>query len=470
MKSRWVPVALGTLIVGAVIFAIIGGLMQPTPQKKMSANQIEVPPGYRVSKVATGLTFPTSLEFGERGELLIAEAGYAYGPKQAKPRVVQVNRDGTLSAVVAGLNGPVNGIRFRNGRLYISHRGKISVFEKGRLTDLVTGLPSWGDHHNNDLVFGPDGKLYFGQGTATNAGIVGNDNFLYGWVPKYPKFHDIPAHDIRLSGLNRRTVDLRTPDPKDTVLTGAFVPFGTTTSKGQVIKGAVPATGAIIRMNPDGTQMENFAWGLRNPFGLCFSPSGRLYVTNNGYDNRGLRPVENAADQLYVLNKDDFCGWPDFSGDIPLNDPRFRSARGPEAGQVMMEHPPVVKPLASFPGHAAAMKMDIARGDRFGGKGDIFVALFGSGEPTTGRPQGIPGHQVVRVDPATGQYTVFARNRNQGPAGRSLNGFNRPIDVKFSPDGKYLYVLDFGVFEIHDLSPNAVPGTGVLWRIEKTGT
>jgi len=43
MKSRWVPVALGTLIVGAVIFAIIGGLMQPTPQKKMSANQIEVP-------------------------------------------------------------------------------------------------------------------------------------------------------------------------------------------------------------------------------------------------------------------------------------------------------------------------------------------------------------------------------------------------------------------------------------------
>ncbi|MEW6046085.1 MAG: serine hydrolase, partial [Bacillota bacterium] len=48
--------------------------------------------------------------------------------------------------------------------------------------------------------------------------------------------------------------------------------------------------------------------------------------------------------------------------------------------------------------------------------------------------------------------------------GRSLRGFNRPIDAKFGPDGS-LYVVDFGVFEWNDRTPRAVRGTGVVWRI-----
>lgn len=41
----------------------------------------------------------------------------------------------------------------------------------GSKQDVLTGLPSWGDHHNNRVVFGPDGYMYFGQGTATNSGV-----------------------------------------------------------------------------------------------------------------------------------------------------------------------------------------------------------------------------------------------------------------------------------------------------------
>ena len=37
---------------------------------------------------------------------------------------------------------------------------------------LVSNLPSFGDHHTDGPVIGPDGWLYFGQGTASNAGIV----------------------------------------------------------------------------------------------------------------------------------------------------------------------------------------------------------------------------------------------------------------------------------------------------------
>ncbi len=55
----------------------------------------------------------------------------------------------------------------------------------GTKEDIIEGLPSNGDHHNNRVVFGPDGKLYFGQGTATNSGVVGRDN---GWVKEHPFF------------------------------------------------------------------------------------------------------------------------------------------------------------------------------------------------------------------------------------------------------------------------------------------
>jgi hypothetical protein len=54
-------------------------------------------------------------------------------------------------------------------------------------------------------VVGPDGKLYWGQGSATNAGVVGADNFAYEWLPKFPGFCDVPAQDITQAGrLQRR--------------------------------------------------------------------------------------------------------------------------------------------------------------------------------------------------------------------------------------------------------------------------
>jgi glucose/arabinose dehydrogenase len=47
----------------------------------------------------------------------------------------------------------------------------------GRSEDIVSGLPGRGDHQANHPVVGPDGKLYFGVGSVTNAGVVGPDNF-----------------------------------------------------------------------------------------------------------------------------------------------------------------------------------------------------------------------------------------------------------------------------------------------------
>jgi len=51
--------------------------------------------------------------------------------------------------------------------------GKISsVTSEGKVTGLVTGFPGYGDHFNNQLAPGPDGKIYFGQGAATSSGVL----------------------------------------------------------------------------------------------------------------------------------------------------------------------------------------------------------------------------------------------------------------------------------------------------------
>jgi hypothetical protein len=87
-------------------------------------------------------------------------------------------------------------------------------------------------------------------------------------------------------------------DRNDKATTGAFSPFGRATTPGQKVPGRVPCSGAILRVRPEGGKVELVAWGLRNPFGLAFSPSGELFVTDNSYDERGSRPIWGTGDLL----------------------------------------------------------------------------------------------------------------------------------------------------------------------------
>lgn len=78
------------------------------------------------------------------------------------------------------------------------------------------------------------------------------------------------------------------------------------------------------------------------------------------------------------------------------------------------------------------------------------------------------GYQVVRVDPSTGVVHAFVANRGEQTAPASeleSGGLERPIAVRFSPDGRALYVVDFGVMTVQDEGMAPRPGTGVLWRI-----
>ncbi|HYE21090.1 MAG TPA: hypothetical protein VEA69_21765 [Tepidisphaeraceae bacterium] len=458
-----------------------GGQVAFTPPRAVNPADVAVPPGYRIEVVTTGLTFPSAVAFDDQNRPHVVEAGYSYGEQFATPRLLRVEPGGATTVVAAGdkETGPWTGAAFHDGAFYVAQGGELAggrivrITPDGKTTPLVENLPTRGDHHTNGPAIGPDGYLYFGVGTATNAAVVGTDNFEFGWLKRHPGFHDIPAKDVRLTGKNFESDNPLTPDPNDRATTGAYVPFGTATTAGQVIPGRMPCNGAVLRVPArGGGTPELVAWGLRNPFGLAFDPAGTLYVTENQYDVRGSRPVYGTGDLLWAIRPGTWYGWPDFHGGEPLTwHDHFKSPHhaGPEF--LLAEHPnPAPQPAARLGVHAAAGGLDFSRDAAFGHRGEAFVALFGDMSPKVGKVLGPVGYHVVRVDPSTGVVRAFAVNRGpkNGPASLlKSGGLERPVAVRFAPDGRALYVVDFGVMTVTEAGPRPFPGTGVLWRITR---
>jgi glucose/arabinose dehydrogenase len=440
-------------------------------ERKIDPNDIAVPPGYRISSVASGLTFPTGATFDGEGRLYVVESGYAYGEVWTRPRLLKLDEGGGIKEIAAGSrNGPWTGVTFHEGNFYVAEGGELEggrilkISTDGRMSVIISNLPSMGDHHTDGPVMGKDGWLYFGQGTASNSGIVGEDNAKFGWLKRRPEVHDIPGQDIELTGVNFATKDVLN-NPKGKVETGAFLPFGTPSTRGQVIKGQVPCSGAVLRVRPEGGPVELVAWGFRNPFGLAFSESGKLYVTDNGYDERGSRPVWGAPDIFWAVEKGTWYGWPDFSAGMPLTDKRFKTRRG----FLIANHPnPPPHPVATFDVHASADGFDFSRGS-FGYQGEAFVALFGDEAPSVGKVLNPVGGKVVRVNLETGLMEEFAVNKGKKNApGSKLHraGFERPVAAKFNPAGDALYIVDFGVMLQSKKGAKAIPRTGVVWKID----
>jgi hypothetical protein len=121
--------------------------------------------------------------------------------------------------------------------------------------------------------------------------------------------------------------------------------------------------------------------------------------------------------------------------------------------------------------HSCMTKMDFCRSDTFGHRGELFACEWGTLAPlNTPRAQElVHGFKVIRVDVKTGTGQTCLENRLPGPACYHPGSgcIERPVDCKFHPDGRSLYVLDFGVAKVTEGYMQAFAHTGVLWRITR---
>jgi hypothetical protein len=154
-----------------------GGQIEFRGVRAVNHADVDLPDGYEIEVVARDLTFPTGAAFDSDGRLYIVESGYCYGEVWTTPRLLRIETNGSSTPVATGgTNGPWTGVVWHEG------------------------LPSFGDHHTDGPAVSSEGWIYFGQGTASNTGVIGADNGNFGWLKRKPEFHDIPGQDITLAG------------------------------------------------------------------------------------------------------------------------------------------------------------------------------------------------------------------------------------------------------------------------------
>ncbi|MHB8128253.1 MAG: PQQ-dependent sugar dehydrogenase [Mobilitalea sp.] len=435
-------------------------------ERNLNPSDINISEGYAIEVFSYGLDSPISLLFTEAGDMIIAESGLISG----KPRVLRLVGDHFEVIAEDIFSSPITGINSLSEIIYVSHKGYVSIINQdGKIQNIIAGLPSNGDYYNSRVVFGSDRKLYFGQGTATNSGVVGVDN---DWVFTYPLSCDYPGDYIMLNGQNFASYNMLSIGGQDeTLYTGAYSPFGVPNGPYEVRKGLVKASGSILRANLDGSELELFAWGYRNPSYMRFDEANRLFVTNNGYEVRGSRPIANAPDEFYMVSPGLWYGWPDYSGGEPVTLGKFKPEGKVQPEFLLRQHPnPPIIPTATFPAGSGIMGFDFNYNQDFGPYGDVYVAEFGIRYTDTideAMQKASIGHRISRIDMSNGTVSTFAINKSGYPASLTRDGgFERPADVVFGPDGA-MYILDLGL-NVRNQPDVFVPNTGVIWKITKT--
>ncbi len=223
--------------------------------RHLNPHDILLPEGYAAEVVATGFNAPVHCCFDDDGFCYVVESGHKI---EAAARILKVDTTSGTTEVFYifprdqwEFTGAVTGACWYKGYLYVMNTDRLLRIDRnGEAHVILSGLAGKGDHQSNHPVIGPDGKIYFGQGTATNCGVVGPDDFAYEWLQKHPDFCDMPAENITLVGRNYKTQNIL-GSVLESVYTGAYVPFATPNVPNQVINGNVKCTGpccVAIRM------------------------------------------------------------------------------------------------------------------------------------------------------------------------------------------------------------------------------
>jgi len=231
---------------------------------------------------ASAFSGPVSMAFDSRGRLFV-------GTYPGKILILlDTDGDGRLDQIKTFATGLVQplGLEFRaNGDLYLTSNPLGGAGRIIRLRDtngddvadestiIIDGLPSEGDHQTDRLKFGPDGLLYVGQGSSTDAG---------------------------------------TPAP------------------GRPAERLYNAS--VLRIDVDNPSISVVATGLRNPFGMAFHPvNGQLFTTDGGSGELGQLPDNAPLEEINWIVQGGNYGFPGCEGPPVAGIPACAGVRGPIA-------------------------------------------------------------------------------------------------------------------------------------------
>lgn len=179
---------------------------------------------------------------------------------------------------------------------------------------------------------------------------------------------------------------------------------------------------SILRMRPDGSDLEVYARGVRNSVGFDFDPAdGTLWFTDNGRDNLG---DDEPPDELNrVSTAGEHFGYPFCHGGV-VPDPEYGSARSCDE---------FTAPRLNLGPHVAAIGMRFYTGTQFPERyrGQIFIAEHGSWNRST--PIGYRVTLVRREGTRAVRYEPFAEGWLRG-----RSAWGRPADVLVADDGSLL--------------------------------
>ena len=330
-------------------------------------DKLTLPPGFAIEIYAPDVPNARQMSLSPSGTLFVStrRAGNVYAVRDDDGDQ-KADRVLTLDS---GLNLP-NGVAFRDGALYVAEVNRVLRYDdiEANLTTppepvvVNDEFPTDRAHGWKFIAFGPDGRLYVPVGAPCN----------------------ICNHEE-----------------------------------------TTPIYATITSMNPDGTDVQIYAHGVRNTVGFAWHPeTDELWFTNNGRDWLGDgQPFDtlNYAPQPGLHFGFPFC----HQGDI--QDPEFNTRACSEFRA----------PARTLAPHVASLGMRFYTGDMFPAeyRHRIFIAEHGSWNRT---PEA--GHTGYRLTVATldgdrvTDYRIFA----EGWLEADNTGWGRPVDVQVMPDGALL--------------------------------
>lgn len=325
----------------------------------VSGQTLQIQPGYTVSAVGAGLGHPRFMDFDDAGNLLVG----------------------------TGREGVVYRFPFADGQL-------------GEPEVLISGLQQ---PASVALFTADDGEyLYVGEVHQVSrfqydpAGPIGEQ--------------EVVIADLPTGGHRTRTVAFG-PDRMLYLAVG---------SSCNICFEEEPIRSTVSRANPDGSDLEIIATGLRNPVGLDFQPgTDLLWATVNERDNQGN---EIPPDLVTIVEEGADYGWPEC---MPPD------ATPQEPGADCSD---VTPPTIGIQAHSAPLGLAFLEGEGIPDElnGDLIVVQHGSWNR---EPPAAP--KLLLIDFEDGM-PVAARDFATGWQDASGERWGRPAGVVVAPDGSLI--------------------------------